>query len=73
MCHEQGGLKQSLQCQTHTLNGGTPIRRQCLRRLCVLLMEKPPALVSNSAFICQQLPWQRGANHGCPAGWQRRA
>lgn len=69
MCHEQGGLKQFL-CLEHRntelwyhLSVGN-----CLRGLHVLLMEKPPALVSNSTCSCVKFSWQHGAVCGTVAG-----
>lgn len=66
MCHEQGGLKQFL-CLEHrnTELWYHPSVGNCPRGLHVLLMEKPPALVSNSVFSCVKFSWQ----HGAVCGW----
>lgn len=69
MCHEQGELKQSL-CLKHinTELWYHPSVGNSLRGLHVLLMEKPPALVSNSAFSCVTFSRQHGAVCGTMAG-----
>lgn len=69
MCHEQGGLKQFL-CLKHinTELWYHPSVGNCLCGLRVLLMEKPPALVSNSAFSCVKFSWQHRAVCGTVAG-----
>lgn len=67
--HEQGGLKQFL-CLEH-INSEPwyhPSIGNCLRGLHVLLMETPPALVSNLAFSCVEFSWQHGAVCGTMAG-----
>lgn len=69
MCHEQGGLKQLL-CLKHTNTElwFHPSIGNCQRGLHGLLMEKPPALVSNPALSWVKISWQLGAAGGTTAG-----